>query len=234
MRGVVYHCGTCPYLPDREFHAFHPIPNPPPEPSYRQLMDWRFRRSGSHLYMPMCPSCDACQPIRVDVAAFAPRADQRRCTTRNADLTVSWMERGLDAERLELYRRYQDRIHHKPVEEDPAAFLVEDGGVPGGELHARDATGRLLAVSVCDRIDDALSSVYCYYDPDQARRSLGTFMCLAEIAHCRSVGLNWLYLGFLVRGCAKMEYKARFAPHDVLENGLWKRYASPAAPAVTE
>ncbi|MBA2480564.1 MAG: arginyltransferase [Planctomycetes bacterium] len=225
MRGVVYRCGACPYLPDREFHAFHPVPNPPAEPSYRQLMDWRFRRSGGHLYMPMCPSCDACRPIRVDVAAFAPRDDQRRCAARNTDLIVTWQERGLDAERAALYRRYQMRIHGKETEEDPSEFLVADGGVPGGELHARDAEGRLLAVSVCDRIGDALSSVYCYYDPDQSKRSLGTFMGLAEIAHCREHGLRWLYLGFLVHGCAKMEYKARFRPHEVLEHGEWKRYA---------
>jgi leucyl-tRNA---protein transferase len=224
MRGVVYQCGPCPYLPDREFHAFHPIPNPPPEPSYRRLMDWRFRRSGGHLYMPMCPSCDACRPIRVDAAAFTPRSDQRRCAARNADLAVSWLPRGLDDERRNLYARYQARVHDKPVEDDPAAFLVEDGGIPGGELHARDGAGRLLAVSVCDRIDDALSSVYCYYDPELPKRALGTFMGLSEIAHCREQGLRWLYLGFLVHGCAKMEYKARFRPNEVLECGSWKRY----------
>lgn len=225
MRGVVYQFGACPYLPDREFHAFHPVPNPPGAPSYRQLMDVRFRRSGDHLYMPMCPSCDACQPIRVDVAAFSPRRDQRRCESRNADLSVSWQARGADAERLALYQRYQTTVHGKDVDEDPSSFLTADGGIPGGELHARDADGRLVAVSICDRIGDALSSVYCYYDPNLERRGLGTFMGLAEIAHCHEVGLRWLYLGFLVRGCGKMEYKARFRPHEVLEAGTWVRYS---------
>lgn len=224
MRGVVYQFGPCPYLPEREFHAFHPVPNPPAELSYRQLMDWRFRRSGPHLYMPMCPSCDACRPIRVDVAAFRPRADQRRCWRRNADVAVSWQPRGLDAERRALYQRYQAHVHGKDPDEDPTTFLLEDGGISGGELHARDAHGRLLAVSVCDQVGDALSSVYCYYDPDLRRRGLGTFMGLAEIAHARALALRWLYLGFLVRGCAKMEYKARFRPHEVLEQGQWIRY----------
>ena len=72
--------------------------------------------------------------------------------------------------------------------------------------------------------DDALSSVYCYYDPDQSRRSLGTFMALSEIDYCRKHLLSWLYLGFLVRGCAKMEYKSRYKPHEVLEKGSWVRY----------
>jgi leucyl-tRNA---protein transferase len=224
MRGIVYNCGACPYLPAREFHAFHPVPNPPAGIPYRTLMDHRFRRSGGHLYLPVCPACDACQPIRVDIAAFTPRDDQRRCLKRNHDLTVTWEPRGLDAERADLYRRYQATIHGKPPDEDGGTFLVEDGGVDGGELHARDTGGRLIGVSILDRFEDALSSVYCYYDPGLPRRSLGTFMVLSEIDYCRKHLLGWLYLGFLVRGCAKMEYKARYRPHEVLEKGVWVRY----------
>jgi arginine-tRNA-protein transferase len=224
MRGIVYNCGACPYLPGREFHAFHPVPNPPTDLPYRLLMDHRFRRSGGHLYLPVCPGCDSCQPIRIDTVSFIPRADQRRCRGRNRDLTVTWQERGFDAERAALYQRYQSVVHDKEADADGGSFLLEDGGIAGGELHARDADGRLVAVSVLDRFDDALSSVYCYYDPDQPRRSLGTFMVLNEIDYCCKQHLSWLYLGFLVRGCAKMEYKARFRPHEVLEKGQWVRY----------
>jgi arginine-tRNA-protein transferase len=102
--------------------------------------------------------------------------------------------------------------------------LAEDGGIDGGELQARDAHGRLLAVSIIDDFDDALSGVYCYYDPGQPRRSLGTFMMLAEIDHCQRLGLRWLYPGFLVRSCQRMAYKSRFRPHEVLEDGRWVRY----------
>ena len=227
MRGLVYDCGPCPYLPGRDFHAFHPEPNPPTEIPYRVLLDHRFRRSGDHLYMPICPHCDACQPLRVDVQLFVPRKDQRRCATRNAELTVTWHGRGLDGERRSLFARYQRVVHGKEPEadEDPAGFLVEDGGIAGGELHARDRAGRLLAVSVCDRFDDALSSVYCYYEPEMPQRGLGTFMVLGEIGHARAQGLRWLYLGFLVHGCSKMEYKARYLPNEVLIDGTWVRHA---------
>ena len=228
MHGHLIDCGPCPYLPERRFHAFHPHPNPPPVP-YRLLMDNRFRRSGNLLYMPMCPGCTACQPVRIDVPAFRPRKDQRRSAERNRDLSVSWQPRGLDAERAQLYARYQRVVHGKDDGADSADFLVEDGGVPGGELHARDRDGRLLAVSVCDRFADALSSVYCYYDSELSARSLGTFMALAEIEFCRANALRWWYLGFLVRGSAKMAYKARFCPQEVLEDGVWVRYETPPA-----
>ncbi len=223
MQGYLFNCGPCPYLADREFHAFHPHPAPAPA-RYRELMDAGFRRSGGHLYRPMCPGCDGCRPVRVDATAFRPRDDQRRCARRNSDLIVTWQARGLDDERRALFAAYQVAIHGKAVEPDGADHLIEDGGVAGGELHARDADGRLLAVSICDRFADALSSVYCYYDPDQPRRALGTFMALAEIDSCRANGLRWWYLGFLVRGSPKMEYKARYRPQEVFEGGRWVRY----------
>ena len=223
MRGVVYSCGPCPYLPDREFHAFHPKPNPPSEIPYRVLMDHRFRRSGDQLYMPMCPGCQACKPIRIDIERFKARDDQRRCLKRNSDLTVTWHPRGRDAERDQLFCRYQMTIHGKPPDDEGLNFLIEDGGIAGGELHARDSDGQLIAVSVVDVFADALSSVYCYYDPSQSRRSLGTFMILSEIAHCQAQTYRWLYLGFLVHGCRKMVYKARFLPHEVLDDGQWQR-----------
>jgi arginine-tRNA-protein transferase len=223
LHGFLSDCGPCPYLPDRQFRAFVPEPHPP-ELGYRQLLDLRFRRNGNHLYMPLCQDCDACKPIRLAVSGFIPRPDQRRCARRNADLTVSFAPRGLDAERLDLYTRYQGAVHDKPPRDDehPERFLVEDGGIAGGELHARDASGRLLAVSVVDVVGDALSSVYCYYDPDEKRRGLGTFMVLSEVAHARRTGLSWLYLGFFVAGCAKMTYKARFGPAEVLSAGYWQ------------
>jgi arginine-tRNA-protein transferase len=187
-------------------------------------MDFRFRRSGDQLYMPVCPGCDACQPLRVDIGLFKPRTDQRRCLKRNSDLSVVWQPRGRDPERDDLYYRYQTSIHEKPPEADGLDYLNKDGGIAGGELHARDGNGLLIAVSVLDVFDDALSSVYCYYDPNQANRSLGTFMILSEIAHCRAQHLSWLYLGFLIRNCQKMVYKARFLPHEVLTNGVWVRF----------
>lgn len=224
MAGVLIDCGPCPYLPERRFHAFHILDRTVGGNRYRQLLDHGFRRSGAHFYRPLCAGCNECRPIRIDVAAFRERKDQRRCRRRNDDLELEWRPRALDDERRDLYQRYQAAVHADPADSDPGRFLLDDGGVAGGELHARDSDGRLLAVSLIDRFDDALSSVYCYYDPDLPRRSLGTFMALAELDYARAEGLRWVYLGFLVRGCRKMVYKARFAPHEILEEEGWIGY----------
>ena len=112
-------------------------------------------------------------------------------------------------------------MHGKESTDEPNPFLVDDGCITGGELHARDADGVLLAVSVIDLVGDALSSVYCYYEPSQRRRGLGTYMALAEIAYARAHEIVWLYLGFYVDGCAKMAYKKRFGPAELLVDGAW-------------
>ena len=221
LTGRISDCGPCPYLPDRRFHAFEPDALPPGV-SYRTLLDHRFRRSGQHLYRPVCPDCEACQPLRVPVAGFVPRTDQRRCLARNQDLGLAWAERGMDDERLALWRRYEMAVHGRPRDDLEETSLGEGGGVPGGELHARAADGRLVAVSVVDVVGNALSSVYCYYDPDQRRRALGTFMALAELAQARALGLTWWYPGFYVDGCAKMAYKRRFGPNELLVDGSWR------------
>lgn len=221
IQGVVADYGPCPYLPGRRFHAFLPAALPAGV-DYRALLDHRFRRNGAELYTPVCPDCTACRPLRVVVADFAPRADQRRCARRNTDLVVSLTGRGHDAERTALWRRYETVVHGRTLDpaEDASAF-AESGVVDGGELHARDAAGRLLAVSVVDVFPDAVSSVYCYYEPSARHRALGTFMALVELAWARERGCTWWYPGFHVAGCTKMAYKARFGPHQILADGTW-------------
>lgn len=220
LRGVLVDTGPCPYLPDRRFHAFYTT-DAIDGTLYRLLMDRRFRRNGAIVYTPQCPGCAACAPLRVPVAAFAPRRDQRRCWARNADLALTWHPRGCDDERIGLWRRYQAAVHDDAADGDPAEFMTADGGIPGGELHARDPAGRLLAVAMCDVVGDAWSSVYCYWEPDAAARGLGTCMAMAEIAEARRRGLRWWYPGFWVGGCAKMDYKRRFGPAQVLDGGSW-------------
>jgi arginine-tRNA-protein transferase len=80
----------------------------------------------------------------------------------------------------------------------------------------------LVGVSVLDECPGGLSSVYMYFDPAHARRSLGTYSVLWEIEHCRRLGKRWYYLGYHVEGSRTMDYKARFRPQQVLVDGCWR------------
>ena len=180
---------TCPYLPgrtsrNRAFWAEQISPQ-----VYHAFMDAGFRRSGKVVYQPACRGCRQCVSIRVPAKDFQPSKSQRRTLRRNEDVTVTIGRPKPDAERFALYQKYITQWHGKASDDgdDPyesfVTFLYESP-VDTIEYQYRDATGRLLGVGICDLCAQSLSSVYFYHDPDEARRSLGTFSVLREIADC--------------------------------------------------
>ncbi len=86
----------------------------------------------------------------------------------------------------------------------------------------------LRMVSVIDRLEDGLSSVYTFYDPDLPRSAFGTYGILWQIEACRHLGLPYVYLGYLIGESPKMAYKARFRPLQALRNGQWEPYSNPS------
>ena len=195
-------------------------------PRYGTLLDLGFRRSGNYVYRPACGACQECRPVRVPVADFVPDRAQRRCRRNNDDLALS-LETGLGNDHYDLYRRYL-RARHPGGGMDPEdreafhSFLASTWG-SSEIIAARDRTGRLLAGGVVDRVPHGLSAVYTWFEPDEERRGLGTYMILAEIERAWSLGLPYLYLGYWVPGSPTMEYKRNFQPLEVLGAGGWRR-----------
>ncbi len=86
-------------------------------------------------------------------------------------------------------------------------------------------------MGLCDIGPTILSSLYFYFDPDHARRGLGVFGALSEIALARRRGLKWYYLGYWVNGCSAMQYKADYRPHQILHtDGQWRAPDESPAP----
>jgi arginine-tRNA-protein transferase len=96
-------------------------------------------------------------------------------------------------------------------------------------IEYRDPDETLVAVCLTDILDDGLSLVYSFFDPDRAADSLGTHVILDHVTLAREAGLPYVYLGYWVPGSTKMGYKARFPAIEVYADSQWKPLGDPAS-----
>jgi len=226
----------CPYLPGRmERKLFTELHGEHAEAMNDKLSQQGFRRSQNVLYRPSCADCAACLSARIRVADFTPSRSQRRILKRNAhlqrDVTSAWATE----DQYALFRRYLDHRHTYGGMADMDVFeysaMIEETPVRTRVLEYRDAAsgpnGPLIAACLSDVLDDGLSLVYSFFDPELRDQSLGSFMILDQIDLARRVGLPFVYLGYWVPGSPKMNYKARFSALDVYHDGKWREMDDP-------
>lgn len=219
------HPHQCSYLDDRQAITLFIDPETDiDKQTYSELADLGFRRSGPHIYRPHCDNCKACIPVRVPVADFKPNRKQRRTINRNDDLTIKEVDNIKSEECYQLYRRYITVRHHDgdmypPTREQYDSFLNNEFGNTRYFTMSRD--DQLLAVAVTDIMDHGLSAMYTFFDPDCAKRSLGSFAILWQIKHCAELELPYLYLGYWIRQCQKMNYKSDYRPLQLLIDNRW-------------
>ena len=215
----------CSYLPDRSAATLFLDPRDTITAGlYQQLADLGFRRSGGHLYRPHCETCQACIPTRVDVAAFKPRRSQRRVLKRNADLEIHLEPAAYSDEHYDLYARYVETRHgegdmYPPTREQFRSFLLSTWS--DTRFLTLTLDGEMVCVAVTDQQQEGLSSVYTFFDPELADRSLGVMAILTQLELARGLGLPYLYLGYWIRDSSKMRYKTEYRPLQLFTNGRW-------------
>lgn len=221
----------CSYLPEREARSQVAAPSHLIDTAvYSQLVEQGFRRSGLFTYRPHCDACQACQPIRLDARRFQPDRTQRKTGNRHKDLQSKIMPLRWKAEHFDLYQRYQSKRHpdagmDENSQTQYSQFLLTSR-VESRLVEFRSPHGELKMVSMIDILENGLSSVYTFFDPDAAG-SLGTYGILWQTEQCKAMGLQWLYLGYWIRESQKMAYKSRFRPFQILKNNIWTDAADP-------
>ena len=224
----------CPYVPGRqERKVVTDLSGPGADELYARMSRAGFRRSHGLAYRPACPNCSACVPIRICTGDFETTRSIRRIARVNADLAAQDLSATATAEQYRLFARYQ-RSRHGGGDMSSMTFgdyrsMVEDTPIDTRLIEFRNEAGALLGVMLADRLSDSLSAVYSFFAPDESRRSLGTYMVCWLVERAAAEGLAHVYLGYWIEECAKMAYKVRFRPVEILESGGWRRYRPPAS-----
>lgn len=218
----------CPYLDGRkERKLFTALQGDNAEELNNALSKQGFRRSQNVLYRPSCAECTACMSARISVDRFAPSKSQKRTDRRNAYLTRRTSSPWATEEQYDLFRRYLESRHAKGGMADMDVFefanMIEETPIRTRVIEYFDReTQELVAVCLTDILDDGVSMVYSFFDPELAGNSLGTFVILDHIRIARENDLPFVYLGYWVPGSQKMGYKSRFSGIEIYRRNAWE------------
>jgi len=187
------------------------------------LINRGWRRFGCYYFHPICNGCNECKSVRIDVNNFKLRKSQKKAIKRNRETEIIIQKPTISQAHIDLYNRYhafkhkQDNWSHRNI--SPREYrenFVEGAHDFGKEvLYIKD--GKLICVDLIDILDDGISSIYCYYDPDYLNLSLGTYSLLYQVELAKVLELPWIYLGYWVDGCKAFSYKPKFQPQEILD-----------------
>jgi arginine-tRNA-protein transferase len=223
---------ACPYIPGRaERKLIVDLAGSGGTHFYDDLSRAGFRRSHRFAYRPACHGCVSCVPVRIAVERFCHTRSTRRVRNTNQDLSGRLVVSRATPEQFHLFAAYQDARHG---DGDMALMhygdyraMVEETPVKTAIAEFRDSGGALVAAALVDLLDDGISAVYSFYDPYQARRSLGVWSVLWLVEECRRRGQPFVYLGYWIAESPKMAYKDRFPALERLAANGWVPFSRP-------
>lgn len=216
----------CSYLPDKTAHHFASDSSQILSTEiYSQLINLGFRRSGERIHRPNCLSCSQCISLRIPVKSFNPSRSQKRCLAKNSDLNLIINKSSDRARYYDLYADYILSVH--PESEgmhgvtDTFENFLFSGWSETFTIEFRLPCGELVCASVCDQLIQGWSAVYTFYHPRYSYRSLGTFSILKQIDLLQQQAFDYLYLGYWIRDCQKMNYKSKYKPCEGFIDNEW-------------
>lgn len=220
---IAHQCG---YLPNR--NSVNIIVDPKIEITtkiYGALVDCGFRRNGKNFYRPNCPQCDQCIATRINVKEFNPNRSQKRTLKLNQDVNTRITRACFKEEHFQLYKTYLEIRHSEsPMSqstiEDYKHFIIGNWfDTRFLEIHK---SNKLICMVVFDVLPQGISAVYSFYNPNYKKRSLGTLAILKLIEETINNRLSYLYLGYWIQECDKMNYKIDFKPIQGYKNKVWQ------------
>jgi len=188
-----------------------------------QLIERGFRRFGKMYFRPICTDCNECQSIKISVEDYAFSKSARRVIKKAQHLKIYIQKPSLTQEHLNLFEKYHLHMHKKKQWDynTTTAQHYHNSFVTGDEDFGYEVlyfdNEKLIAVDLIDILQDGISSIYFYYDPDYTQLSLGKFSLYQQIQYASQLGKKWIYLGYYVEDCPSLSYKAQYKPYITLK-----------------
>jgi len=217
----------CPYLEQKDSKTL--FLNPELQPNdhiYAWLLNQGFRRSGDHLYRPHCDDCSACISVRVKSSHFIANKQQRRCFKKGQKFSTKTRPASFDTQHYQLFEKYINARHtdgdmHPTSEKQYKEFILCDWMNTQFLDFIEPTSGQLVACCVFDQLDNGLSAVYTFFDPDYSKYSPGKLAVLTLIENSKQLELDYVYLGYWIKACQKMSYKGDYRPIECFINDHW-------------
>ena len=214
---------SCSYLEDAIQNTHYKIIQDCSSSYCEDLIERGWRRFGHMFFRPICASCTACESFKIDVNNYNFSKSQRRILRKNEETKIVIQKPQVSFEHLELFEKYHQHMKNKRdwkyeqtnVQHYYASFVHGYGDFGYEVLYY--IGDKLVGVDLIDILPHGISSIYFYYDPDFEKYSLGTFSMLQQIQMAKTNNLEWIYMGYYVKGCQSLEYKGRYQPYTVLQ-----------------
>lgn len=217
----------CPYLADRQSQTVFLNPEIHPQIEiYQWLINRGFRRSGDHIYRPHCNGCKACISVRISSETLLLSKQQRRCVKKGNHFSSKIQPARFDQEHYHLFESYIDARHqdgdmYPTSEKQYKNFVLSDWANTYFLDFIDPNTGKLIACCVFDQLSNGLSAIYTYFDVAYSKYSLGRLAILKLVEHSRALELDFVYLGYWIKGCQKMSYKGEYRPLECFMDDRW-------------
>jgi len=213
----------CSYLPNKEQLTHYKIIKECSTEESEALIQRGYRRFGHMYFRPICATCNECQSIKIDVANFQFSKSARRVLRKGQHLDIYIQKPSLTQEHLQIFDHYHRYMHHKKgwdyTPTTPQHYF--NSFVAGAEDFGYEVLyfegEKLIAVDLIDILEDGISSIYFYYDPTFAHLSLGKLSLYQQIQLAQVNQKSWIYLGYYVKECPSLAYKAEYKPFVTLQ-----------------
>ena len=213
----------CAYLPGKQVRMHYKYVEHASKTFATAVIQRGWRRFGKYFFHPICNGCNECKSVRIEVAPYTYRKSERRTIKRNEKTQIIVQKPSLTQSHIDLYNKYHAYKHrkdgwsHRNISHREYNENFVEGAHDFGKEVLYIAEGKLIGVDLIDILDDGISAIYFYYDPDYSKLSLGTYSLLYQIKLAKILELPYIYLGYWVDGCKAFAYKPKFQPQEILD-----------------